>query len=240
MGMDVCHGNTADDTSSGSRSVAALTCTLDPYFNRYYKALRNQKKTKELVLDIGSMVEECLKMFKKLNKDTLPTHIIFYRDGVGEGMYSDVLDIEYAAMEETFKILYENQEKPKVTLLVVQKRNHFRGKVEEADGNQYNPPAGTLVDEAVVDAARSNFYLYSHSTNQGTAKPTHYQVLKNSINLKLEQIVDITFALSHLHQACTNSISIPAPVFYADRTCGRAVDYYEGADQIPPSIQNGM
>lgn len=50
---------------------------------------------------------------------------------------------------------------PKITLVVVQKRNHLRA----VDENSYdkNPPPGTYVDDlAVIDEGDDNFYMYSH------------------------------------------------------------------------------
>jgi eukaryotic translation initiation factor 2C len=168
-------------------------------------------------------------------------------------MYEQVLGIEVAQLRNAFNDFYQkhNKPKPKLTFLVVQKRNHLRTAADQ-EGTMYNPPVGTLINTQVIDTERENFYLYSHFALQvcfnfntqltlmkGTAKPTHYQVLLDECQFK-ENIVPFTYGLAHLHQGCPRSISIPAPVFYADKACGRIMNYYNGAKSIPPSVQNGM
>jgi Piwi domain len=50
---------------------------------------------------------------------------------------------------------------PKLTFLVVQKRNHLRALAR--DTPRGNPYPGTLIDDKnVVDGGNPNFYLYSH------------------------------------------------------------------------------
>jgi len=185
------------------------------------------------------MVSECLQDHFAKNK-TLPSHILFYRDGVGEGMYEQVLSIEVKQIRSAYTEIYESKKipLPKLTFVVVQKRNHLRTAVEE-NGNWFNPPVGTLIRDDIVDTDRENFYLYSHFALQGTAKPTHYQVLLDECQFK-DSIMSFTFGLAHLHQGCPRSISIPAPVFYADKACGRISQYYAGTKSIPLSVQDGM
>lgn len=50
---------------------------------------------------------------------------------------------------------------PKLTFLIVQKRNHLRS--VDYDSYDKNPPPGTYIDNlAVIDQGQDNFYLYSH------------------------------------------------------------------------------
>jgi hypothetical protein len=50
---------------------------------------------------------------------------------------------------------------PKITLVIVQKRNHLRA-VDDQSFDR-NPPPGTYVDDVtVIDEGADNFYMYSH------------------------------------------------------------------------------
>jgi len=243
MGLDVCHGSIGEGSSSGGesvQSVVAMCTSMNFNLTKYYTAIRNQKARQELVVDIYHMVIESLKQYFIINKGYLPSHILFYRDGVGEGMYEQVLSVEVAEIISAFTDFYSEQKKsrPKLTVVVVQKRNHLRTGVKE-DKFMYNPPAGTLINSDIVDTEKDNFYLYSHFALQGTARPTHYQVLLDECGFK-GNIVNFTFGLTHLHQGCPKSISIPSPVFYADKSCGRVSQYYCGTKTIPLSVQDGM
>jgi len=174
--------------------------------------------------DIKAMMVDCLKA-KLAETKKLPSYILFYRDGVGEGMYDQVLSYEASEITKAFTEVYTNTNQlPKLTIIVVQKRHHLRAQKLD-DGT--NPYPGTLIDSAVIDKDTKNFYLYSHKALAGTARPTHYQVLIDEINI-FSRLPKITYALAHLHQGCTKSVSLPAPVFYADKAAGRAHEYYAG------------
>jgi len=47
-------------------------------------------------------------------------------------------------------------------------------------------------------------------------------VLKNDARLTADDLQELSFALCHVYAAATRSVSIPAPVYYADRLCARA------------------
>jgi aubergine-like protein len=48
-----------------------------------------------------------------------------------------------------------------------------------------NPEGVAIVDDVVL-ADRINFFLVAQKVNQGTATPTHYQVVYNQSELGLE------------------------------------------------------
>jgi eukaryotic translation initiation factor 2C len=58
--------------------------------------------------------------------------------------------------------------KPKVTFLVVQKRHHTRffPRNEDADGRNKNVPPGTVVDREITHPTEVDFYLVSHASIQ--------------------------------------------------------------------------
>jgi len=86
-----------------------------------------------------------------------------------------------------------------------------------------------------------NFYLYSHKAIAGTARPTHYQVIHNDHGFTVEQMASFTYALAHLHQGCPKSVSIPAPIFYADRAAYQAQQCYEDkVNKLSPDLKNTL
>jgi eukaryotic translation initiation factor 2C len=237
IGADVYHGETQDKTKP---SIAAMCASRDKHFNKYYTTVRLQAPSKELLVGDGkdnmtSMVEEILRETKRT-----PRNLLFYRDGVGEGMYDQVADQELKQLRAKVTEIYamKKQEPPKITFVIVQKRNHLRA-VDEQSFDR-NPPPGTYVDDVtVIDDGADNFYMYSHLALAGTARPTHYQIQLNEIGFVKRQLAEFTFALAHLHQGCTKSVSLPACVYYADLACYIAgTSFRDKADQIKPIIKN--
>jgi len=219
FGVDVCHGNTQDSIPS----VVALCSSYTSDFTKFYTSLSYQSPRQEIIEDLGDTFQRGLEVFQQRN-GFLPKYILFYRDGVGEGMYDEVCAKEITSISEILHILYKTL--PKLTFVVVQKRNHFRSVIEK-DGESYNPPVGTVVEKIVVDKDNKNFYLYSHKALQGTARPTHYQIIRDDIQFDIRKFADFTYGLCHLHQACTRSVSIPPVIFCADKACGKANACYK-------------
>jgi hypothetical protein len=147
-------------------------------------------------------------------KGRIPTHLLFYRDGVSESQYGMVLDEEKdqildgcrQAFEEVKKDFKNNKFKkgekwmPKLTLLVVTKRHHARffpykelQKNEAGDKKiDFSLTSGKVIDTKVVDPTHRDFYLQSHHSGLGTARSGHYVVLYDDNNyalLELQQIV---------------------------------------------------
>jgi eukaryotic translation initiation factor 2C len=58
----------------------------------------------------------------------------------------------------------------------------------EQMGKGKNIPAGTLIDNAIVNPNIWDFYLCSHHGIQGTSRPAHYYVLHDEIGLNAHNL----------------------------------------------------
>ncbi|XP_003368159.1 eukaryotic translation initiation factor 2C 2 [Trichinella spiralis] len=85
-----------------------------------------------------------------------------------------------------------------------------------------NIPAGTVIDRVVTSPDEHDFFLCSHHGIQGTSRPTRYHVLFDESNMDANAMQSITYYLCHLYGRCARSVSIPAPVYFADLVCARA------------------
>src|SRR5207237_465268 len=79
---------------------------------------------KEMISDLKDIVQELLKVFYKETRKK-PGRILFYRDGVSEGQFEEVLNYEVDAIRKACTGLEETY-KPTITFVVVQKRHHTR------------------------------------------------------------------------------------------------------------------
>ncbi|XP_016401338.1 protein argonaute-3-like, partial [Sinocyclocheilus rhinocerous] len=97
---------------------------MDAHPSRYCATVRVQRPRQEVIQDLASMVRELLIQFYKSTRYK-PTRIIFYRDGVSEGQFRQVLYYELLAIREAC-ISLEKDYQPGITYIVVQKRHHTR------------------------------------------------------------------------------------------------------------------
>ncbi|KAL7419979.1 Protein argonaute [Cryptotrichosporon argae] len=163
---------------------------------RFETCIREQEGRQEIIADLKRMMVSHIGNFGKRTR-AKPAKIIFYRDGVSEGQYLQVCNAEVAAIEEVAKEFGAGYA-PKATFVICAKRHNMRffAKSEGRMDRTGNLPPGLVVDTRAAALAQSSdvgplrnttvthpfafdFYLQAHSGLQGTARPTHYVVLKD-------------------------------------------------------------
>ncbi|KAG7231685.1 hypothetical protein INR49_010735 [Caranx melampygus] len=202
---------------------ADVVGSMDAHPSRYCATVRVQRPRQEIIQDLASMVRELLIQFYKSTRYK-PTRIIFYRDGVSEGQFRQVLYYELLAIREAC-ISLEKEYQPGITYIVVQKRHHTRlfcADRNERVGRSGNIPAGTTVDTDITHPYEFDFYLCSHAGIQGTSRPSHYHVLWDDNCFTADEFQLLTYQLCHTYVRCTRSVSIPAPAYYAHLVAFRA------------------
>ncbi|XP_078383843.1 protein argonaute-2-like isoform X2 [Oculina patagonica] len=210
-------------------SIAAVVASMDANATKYCARVRAQRHEKlggaqEIINDLATMVKELLIEFYKANRRRKPSRIIFYRDGVSEGQFDQVLVHEVRAVQEACMML-EKEYRPRITFIVVQKRHHTRLFCEDkrdASGKAQNVPPGTTVDSGITHPYEFDFYLCSHFGIQGTSRPTHYHVLYDDNGFTADSLQQLTYQLCHVYARCTKSVSMPAPAYYAHLVAFRA------------------
>ncbi|KAG0046910.1 hypothetical protein BGZ89_005118 [Linnemannia elongata] len=152
-----------------------------------------------------------------------PKKIIFYRDGVSEGQFAEVLKSEVASLKAACASL-EQGYNPKITFVVVQKRHHTRFfPVHTSHSDRTgNCKPGTVVDQGVVHPFEFDFYLQSHAGILGTSRPAHYHVLLDENRFTSDALQDLTYKLCHLYARCTRVVSYAPPAYYAHIVAARA------------------
>uniref|UniRef100_G1P2P6 Argonaute RISC catalytic component 2 n=1 Tax=Myotis lucifugus TaxID=59463 RepID=G1P2P6_MYOLU len=204
-------------------SPGSVVGSMDAHPNRYCATVRVQQHRQEIIQDLAAMVRELLIQFYKSTRFK-PTRIIFYRDGVSEGQFQQVLHHELLAIREAC-IKLEKDYQPGITFIVVQKRHHTRlfcTDKNERVGKSGNIPAGTTVDTKITHPTEFDFYLCSHAGIQGTSRPSHYHVLWDDNRFSSDELQILTYQLCHTYVRCTRSVSIPAPAYYAHLVAFRA------------------
>ncbi|RXN26229.1 argonaute-2 [Labeo rohita] len=207
----------------GVNNILLPQGSMDAHPSRYCATVRVQQHRQDIIQDLATMVRELLIQFYKSTRFK-PTRIIYYRDGISEGQFNQVLQHELLAIREAC-IKLEKDYQPGITFVVVQKRHHTRlfcMDRNERVGKSGNIPAGTTVDTKITHPSEFDFYLCSHAGIQGTSRPSHYHVLWDDNHFTSDELQVLTYQLCHTYVRCTRSVSIPAPAYYAHLVAFRA------------------
>jgi len=154
-------------------------------------------------------------------------------DGVSEGQFKQVLEQEVPRLKAAFADAGLGG-KIKLTVIVVGKRHHVRffPTAQNFSDKSGNCRAGTVIDKDVTHPTEFDFYLQSHAGLLGTSRPAHYNVLLDENNFTPDALQQLSFALCHVYARSTRSVSIPAPVYYADIVCSRAKNHFDPAGSL--------
>ncbi|EAY91417.1 hypothetical protein OsI_13041 [Oryza sativa Indica Group] len=239
FGADVTHPSPGEDASP---SIAAVVASMDwPEVTKYKCLVSTQSHREEIISNLytevkdplkgiirGGMIRELLRSFYQ-ETGQKPSRIIFYRDGVSEGQFSQVLLYEMDAIRKACASLQEGY-LPPVTFIVVQKRHHTRLFPEnrrDMMDRSGNILPGTVVDTMICHPSEFDFYLCSHSGIKGTSRPTHYHVLLDENGFKADTLQTLTYNLCYTYARCTRAVSIVPPAYYAHLGAFRARYYME-------------
>eukprot|EP01135_Chromosphaera_perkinsii_P007963 Nk52_evm35s1073 gene=Nk52_evmTU35s1073 len=225
LGADVNH----PEVGSDSPSVASVVGSYNRAFSRYATSCVAQTSRVEQIERFGSMFIELFKKFYDFNNQTFPEHILYYRDGVGEGMFNLIIDSEIEQLRNAIKSIRSDWD-PKITFVVVQKRHHTRFFCNQRNGTDRsgNCLPGTIVDTQICSPTQFDFYLQSHAGIQGTSRPAHYYVLLDEIGFSVDEIQQLTNNLCWGFSRCARAVSYVRPAYYAHLACKRGRDILAG------------
>ncbi|XP_012168271.2 protein argonaute-2 isoform X1 [Bombus terrestris] len=222
VGADVTHPS---PDATNIPSIAAVAASHDPNAFQYNVEIRLQSPREEMVHDMEEIMMIQLKYFYA-KTGYKPKRIIIYRDGVSDGQLLQVMHFELEAIKRAINRLNKNEERNiAITFFVVQKRHHIRlfpTNRKDSDDKNFNVQAGTVVDTEITHPTYADFYLVSHASIQGTARPTKYRCICNESNMQEDEIELLTYYLCHMFARCTRSVSYPAPTYYAHLAAFRA------------------
>ena len=98
-----------------------------------------------MVTSLEDMFVKLLQAFKDRNGGKLPVTIVVYRDGVSEGQYDQVVNIELAAIKGSIELMGNPADSIKVCIVISQKGHNTRLFFEEVNGSLINVCPGKFV-----------------------------------------------------------------------------------------------
>ncbi|GME48338.1 Protein argonaute 1-like [Neofusicoccum parvum] len=225
--------NDAEKRHAGKNDKAKDTASA-----RVAKSPKDGKKSKEIITGMRAMAKERIEAYFDANNGSLPTHILYYRDGVSSSQYDEIKEKEVKGIRDAFgdvqrraKIKNINLE---ITAVIVSKRHHTRfyppssaqEDIEKIAKNG-NVLPGTVVESGITSPCYFDFFLVSHEGIQGTSKPAHYFVIENGMKFSAQELQDLTQRVCCLYPRADKSVSYASPAYYADRLCERGRVYLQ-------------
>ncbi|SCZ89482.1 BZ3500_MvSof-1268-A1-R1_Chr1-1g01209 [Microbotryum saponariae] len=215
IGADVTHPG----PGSFAPSIAAVVATMNKDFTLYGSRIHVQNSRVELITDLEGMMMDLLRQFHATNK-VPPARLVFYRDGVSEGQFAQVLSSEVAQIRSACRKI-DPKYKPTLSFAVCGKRHHLSiFPKNDADGDRTSN-----VKADVTSPFEHDFYIQSHASLLGTSRSAHYNVLLDEANISPDAWQQMTFNLTFTYARASRSVSVTTPAYYADRLCTRAALY---------------
>jgi len=144
-----------------------VAASHDLHGSQYNMEWRLQDPRVEIIQDLEDIIHLQLCKFKERAR-VIPKKIYYFRDGVSEGQFLQLLNEELIAIRRACLRLHMNYT-PAITFVVVQKRHHTRMFPKhpiDFDGKFNNVPSGTIVDSQITHPTELDFYLCSHASIQ--------------------------------------------------------------------------
>lgn len=220
IGVDVSHGA----PGGNSPSTAAMTMSVDRDATRYAALVESNGYRVEMLTpaNVRFMFGQLANYWREGHNNGFPAHIMYFRDGVGEGQFAQVLDQEIAEIKSFLRDkVPAGKAPPKFTVIVATKRHHIRFFPQRGDRNG-NPLPGTLVEKEVTHPFMWDFYLNSHVAIQGTARPVHYHIIHDEMNMPVNDLQKMIYQQCYSYARSTTPVSLHPAVYYAHLASDRA------------------
>ena len=196
------------------------------YINTSIKECENNKQQRDALLT--TMFKDAVQNLMKQSPNP-PNYIILYRKG---GNYIENIQLALDEKDIFIKVITDLEEMLKKTKNISMqipfyyiccnlKSDMKFFEVASNDSKSYaNPKSGLIIDEGVTQKNRFEFYIQPQFVNQGTATPSHYQVMcshqHNDDVLKLEQLEKLTFYLCYYYFTWAGAIREPGALKMAE------------------------
>ncbi|KAF4453519.1 hypothetical protein F53441_3832 [Fusarium austroafricanum] len=219
VGVDVSHAAPGGVTPS----TASMTMSVDKDATRYAAIAETNGYRVEMLTpsNIRFMFGELIPQWRHNHPGMVPQHVIYFRDGVGEGQFAYVIDQELEEIKKYLATILPPGRMPKFTVIVATKRHHIRFFPSRGDKSG-NPLPGTLVEREVTHPFMFDFYLNSHVAIQGTARPVHYHVILDEMGMPVNELQKMIYQQCYSYARSTTPVSLHPAVYYAHLASNRA------------------
>ncbi|KAL7671662.1 hypothetical protein ACOME3_006558 [Neoechinorhynchus agilis] len=212
VGIDCHHAR-------GGTSVAGIVCSLNDTISRFYSRCYYQTEGQELATTLTVCLKEAIERYSRLNK-RYPSSVIVFRDGIGDGQLQYIGQSECQQILNAFDLLPDKGDgmhcPPNLTYIVVRKRLNARFFAQDNRGLN-NPEGGLVIDRVVTMERWRDFYLVPQRVTQGTATPSHFNILADHSKFSMDEIQNFSYRLCFMYFNWSGAIRVPCVCQYAHK-----------------------
>lgn len=230
VGIDVCH-------MKGMKSVVGISGTTNREFTQTWTDIKIQPRDRpqEIVDFIGEKVVKIVKEYAKSNNGLLPTNVIVYRDGVGQGQIHELNMKEVESIVSSLK-----KEFPKdtidVSVILVTKRINERFFTNDVHATE-NPGNGVIVDNTITREGEFEWFMVAQKVTQGCATPTKFRMIYNEAEgVAADYWYNLTYYTTFMFANWKGPIRVPMVMQNAHTVAYKSSK--AGITEIHPSLKN--
>ncbi|KAI6230315.1 Piwi domain protein [Aphelenchoides fujianensis] len=195
------------------------------------------------VLEAGRIVGRLVESFGR-NRGRQPARVFVFRNGVSQGLFSQLLESEVAAVEEVLRPLGAP-----LVFVVADRVKNARLPVETASAgsssSSTNSTNSTTSSSSAASTLSTSPLPFDHFTLRQDAhsdakKVPRFVVLSNRAGCSMEELERTAFFLCFAHQKGHSATSAPVPVVVAKEMArrGRALFDTAAANGVPVPLHN--
>ncbi|KAF1753547.1 hypothetical protein GCK72_020104 [Caenorhabditis remanei] len=232
IGFEISHGSsrTLYDRSrnqmDGEPSIVGVSYSLTESTQLGgFSYMQTQREYK--IQKLEEAIPTCVKAYKKHSRH-LPSRIVIYRVGAGEGDFKRVKQ-EVDEIRSSFGKI-EDGYAPQLVVIVAQKTSHariFPASIEGFKASEQNVPSGTCIDNVVTSFGYDEFILSSQSPLIGTVRPCKYTILVNDPDWSKNELIHLTYFRAFGHQVSYQPPSVPDVLYAAENLAKRGKNNYK-------------
>jgi eukaryotic translation initiation factor 2C len=229
IGLDVTHGSPGPELKP---SIAALSMSIDKTATKYCASVQTNGYKTEIIqgMVMHDMFPRLMKYWVGQNRCS-PQHVYYFRDGVAEGQFSQVIDYEIKELKRIFRD--GGYPVPRFTVIIATKRHHIRffpqPKNPQTTDKNGNPLPGTLVEHDATHPFHWDFFLASHVAIQGTARPVHYHVIMDEAKCNPDELQKMIYHQCYQYIRSTTPVSLHPAVYYSHLAAERGRSHEDEA-----------
>jgi eukaryotic translation initiation factor 2C len=144
--------------------------------------------------------------------------VVLTRDGISEGQYNMALTTELDAIQKACDEYFKHS-KTSILGIVVTKSGNVRH-FNVSNGRPESLPCRSVVQFGTRENCQQ-FYMVPHRAFQGTAKAVLVTAIRNDLKIRESDLQNFLMSLTSLHQIVCAPISLPEPIYQADKLAQR-------------------
>ncbi|KAL4512578.1 hypothetical protein ABPG72_020415 [Tetrahymena utriculariae] len=198
------------------QQVIGVVASINKDFTKYFSDVDVRKDNDTALPTLSKIVAKTIEAYVK-NTKTVPSEVVVYRQGLGEGQIQQSFNLEIKAIQTGF-YNFKAGFNPRLAFFQVNRKigQKFYQKPSGNKNEIQNPATGTIVASQVVQN-NFEFFMAAQNCNSGVCTPTKYTCLFNNTNLKEDQLWQLTYFQTFNYYNWQGPVRVPAAMKYAEK-----------------------